>query len=190
MLIWIPDDRKCWRASYYDRNGILRFFTLDFHKSTHREEVLAEVIPDAATEYFYLLHRQGIWKKLEIRNRSIQQMFQRMVDFQPVYTIEEFAYELGEIGIKPALAKEVIKAKKRVRRVVKNRTKRNRTVDYRGMTKTVPEWATWAGIPARTLNMRLTRGWEIARALTTPVMTQSEGGIIGADRRWKRRKHD
>jgi len=45
----------------------------------------------------------------------------------------------------------------------------NRVVTFNGDTKILSEWADAAGIPVNTLHNRLSRGWSVARALTTPV---------------------
>ena len=44
-----------------------------------------------------------------------------------------------------------------------------RRITFMGHTMTVREWASMIGVPYEILNQRLTRGWNIERALTEPV---------------------
>ena len=58
--------------------------------------------------------------------------------------------------------------------VTQSRNKRNnRVITFNGQTHTLTEWAERIGMDANTLHARITYlGWSIARALTTPTMTQ------------------
>ncbi|MEO0797559.1 MAG: hypothetical protein AAFX93_20645, partial [Verrucomicrobiota bacterium] len=58
---------------------------------------------------------------------------------------------------------------------------------FRGKEKTLPAWGEEVGLPPKTINMRLNRGWDIERALTTPVLEKSETGRMGAEKRWSKR---
>lgn len=44
-----------------------------------------------------------------------------------------------------------------------------------GMTKTLSEWADYVGINRNTLYSRIYRGWEVSKALFTPVKKQDLG---------------
>jgi len=55
------------------------------------------------------------------------------------------------------------------------RNKRNnRVLTYRGLSQTVTEWAEHIGIKDSTLRGRLTRGWSVEAALTTPLATRGD----------------
>ena len=47
----------------------------------------------------------------------------------------------------------------------KNRKERNQVIDHDGKALTVKEWAIEIGIPLSTLQSRLSRGWDIHKAL-------------------------
>lgn len=55
------------------------------------------------------------------------------------------------------------------RREQANNTRRNVLITYDGDTKTMSEWATQYGIPYKTLWHRLNNGWEIPKAISTPL---------------------
>ncbi len=48
-------------------------------------------------------------------------------------------------------------------------TSRNRLLTHNGQTLCLADWAAITGIAFKTLHQRLTRGWSVERALTTPV---------------------
>lgn len=50
-----------------------------------------------------------------------------------------------------------------------NNIKSNHRITFNGCTKTVTEWAEVYGIKRNTITRRLIRGWDIERAITTPV---------------------
>lgn len=50
-----------------------------------------------------------------------------------------------------------------------NNTRRNHTVEFRGESKTISEWAKAMNMSHETLRARLRLGWSIECALTTPV---------------------
>lgn len=52
-------------------------------------------------------------------------------------------------------------------------TSRNHNITLHGITKPLDDWSKHYGINPKTVRDRLRRGWEIERALTTPI-----------DRRW------
>lgn len=65
-------------------------------------------------------------------------------------------------------------------RVEQRRNQRNprlRPLEFRGETLLVVEWADRLGIPRDTLFMRLHRGWDVERALTTPVNRLTRGNV-------------
>jgi lambda repressor-like predicted transcriptional regulator len=47
---------------------------------------------------------------------------------------------------------------------------------YEGTTQTVAAWARSRGMSSNLLEVRLARGWSIARALTTPAERRAHGG--------------
>ena len=51
-----------------------------------------------------------------------------------------------------------------------NNTRNNRYITYNGETKTISQWADVIGIKKGTLWNRMERGWDIEKALTTPVI--------------------
>ena len=50
-------------------------------------------------------------------------------------------------------------------------TRFNRPIEFQGETRILSDWARISGIPLATLHRRLTLGWTVIRALTTPVDT-------------------
>lgn len=48
-------------------------------------------------------------------------------------------------------------------------TSRNRNVTLHGVTKLLDDWSRYYGINPKTVRDRLRRGWELERALTTPI---------------------
>lgn len=50
-----------------------------------------------------------------------------------------------------------------------NNMRSNLRITYQGQTMTVEEWAERMGLPAPTIRKRLRLGWEVKRALTTPI---------------------
>ena len=50
-----------------------------------------------------------------------------------------------------------------------NNTRCVRKLTYYGKTKTITEWAKDVGIPRETLRARIDNGWDMGRALTTPL---------------------
>lgn len=64
-------------------------------------------------------------------------------------------------------------------------TSRRHHIVYQGLRLTVAEWAERQGIPRKTLSYRLnTCGWDVERALTTPVMTPEKTARNAARARW------
>jgi len=53
-------------------------------------------------------------------------------------------------------------------------TRRNRFVSFNGVTQCIAEWATQLGMPYKTLQNRLKRGWSVKDALTTPRVTSKD----------------
>ncbi len=51
-----------------------------------------------------------------------------------------------------------------------NNTRKNRLLTHNGETHTVAEWATIVGITKAALYHRLSRGWSVKEALTTPML--------------------
>ena len=51
-----------------------------------------------------------------------------------------------------------------------NNTRKNRLLTYNEETHTVAEWATIVGITKAALYHRLSRGWSVKEALTTPML--------------------
>lgn len=49
----------------------------------------------------------------------------------------------------------------------------NRVIEYEGKVATVAEWAQEIGIKPNTLEYRLLRGWDIHRAITTPIQIRT-----------------
>lgn len=192
--IWKKDECRHWIARITDRYGEERDFTLCRHplpvcpKSMEKKDVLHEVGILAATEYFQFLHSQNEWKLLEVRNYDLRRMYNtRMADFHKFYSIENFRYDLNQIGIKPAEPAQVKQTQSKINRTYKSTRFRNRKYKYGGREKTLKEWSAECGISDKVLGMRIKRGWTLERAIKTSVMTQSEGGAIGADRRWKKK---
>ena len=180
-----------WCCRYYDRNSMKVQKTMKHLPvaEIEREQAIAEATRDAAVEYFHLLHRQGLWGNLAARLHTTKQMFVRMQDFQPVFTQREFEHLLESVNIVPVPPKQASREKRRVVSIVKRqRHKRNRKFEYKGKIRTLAEWSAECGIDSKVLGMRLKRGWTLEQAMKTPVMSASEGGSIGADRRWMKEK--
>ncbi len=55
-----------------------------------------------------------------------------------------------------------------------NNTEQNHILTYRGKTQNITQWAEELEIDSNTLNTRISRGWNIEKALTTPVMQELE----------------
>lgn len=55
-----------------------------------------------------------------------------------------------------------------------NNTRRNVFIEYNGEKKTLSEWAEFAGIPYKTFYYRMRKGWEIDRAINTPLRIGGE----------------
>lgn len=51
-------------------------------------------------------------------------------------------------------------------KVQANNQSRNKLVTYKGVTKTISQWAEYMNVPKQTLYARLKRGWDIERALS------------------------
>ncbi len=56
---------------------------------------------------------------------------------------------------------------------------RNRTIEFRGETKLLSEWAIQLGITRESLRDRIASGWSIERALTTPAIRQRRRWLDG-----------
>lgn len=54
-----------------------------------------------------------------------------------------------------------------------NNKSNNRRLTYMGITKNLHQWADEVGLKRTTLLMRLTYGWSVEKALTTPVRRNS-----------------
>ena len=63
------------------------------------------------------------------------------------------------------------------RKVNANNTRRNRFVEYNGVTKTVGEWADFTGIDYATLISRL-NNWDVERVFTTPYSKRNPNNNI------------
>ena len=50
-----------------------------------------------------------------------------------------------------------------------NNMRSNRTITYKGETKTLTQWAELAGLNKKTLQYRLNNGWSVEQAITTPI---------------------
>lgn len=50
----------------------------------------------------------------------------------------------------------------------------NVVLNFKGEIKTLPKWASQYNIPRRTLYSRLTSGWSVEKALTTPVRKKNQ----------------
>ena len=61
----------------------------------------------------------------------------------------------------------------------------NRFLTHDGVTLTIVDWSVRIGIPMHTLWYRIAVAkWDVARALTTPVLDASAIGKMGAHGRW------
>lgn len=61
----------------------------------------------------------------------------------------------------------------------------NRIIIHEGVSKTLTEWGEQIGITAGTLWARLELSkWEIGKALTEPLNTLKQVGLLGAKARW------
>lgn len=57
------------------------------------------------------------------------------------------------------------------RKVQNNNTNRNHLITWNGRTQTMAQWAEETGLPYSTIKSRINKhGWDIGRALSTPVM--------------------
>lgn len=65
-----------------------------------------------------------------------------------------------------------------------NNRSNNHRLEYMGETHTINEWASIVGIKRQTIQRRIKVGWSVEDALTKPVMTASESGVLGCQRRW------
>lgn len=54
-----------------------------------------------------------------------------------------------------------------------NNTSRNVLLEFRGETRTIPEWARHVGLSPKNLGQRMRDGWSVERALTTPKLPPS-----------------
>jgi len=192
--IWKDQNKKHWRAAITNRYGDEMTYTLHKHplpvcpKEMPKKDVLHEVGNLAATEYVQFLHSQNEWKLLSVRNYDLRRMYNtRLADFHQYYSIESFAYDLDQLGIKPADPIPAKKVAQKINRVYKTTRFRNRKYEYRGRSKTLREWSYECGINPKVLNMRIKRGWTLEKAIKTNVMSKSDGGAIGADRRWRKK---
>jgi hypothetical protein len=93
---------------------------------------------------------------------------------------EQFEHFLEDLGEKPDDEHELVRLSTKkpwgpstAKWVTKAQARRMRSnvtwVKYRGQDKPVGEWAELYGIPARTIRMRLERGWSVGEALRTPT---------------------
>jgi hypothetical protein len=55
----------------------------------------------------------------------------------------------------------------------RNNTRANRNLTYNGITMNVTQWAEMLGISRNTLFSRLRKGWNVEKALSTPVKTNN-----------------
>jgi hypothetical protein len=53
-----------------------------------------------------------------------------------------------------------------------NNTRTNRRLTYRGVTRTISQWAQIVDAPSATIRARLANSWSVTRTLTTPVATK------------------
>lgn len=191
ITIYTRKTSEFWKARYYNRYCQKQEVTLrHFPKDTAtRDEVYAEVMQTAGHEYFMFLHSRGEWSRLAARLYDLKRMYTRMSDYQPLYTIHEFEHDLKEVGVTPAPTKEAKAQRRRVIATAKRiRRKRNVRHMYKGKARTVNELASLCDIPTKALRMRINRGWSVEDAMTKPLMTGSEAGHVGANRRWMKEK--
>lgn len=55
---------------------------------------------------------------------------------------------------------------------------------WKGAVCSAADLADEAGIDRKAMAARLTRGWPVAQAVQTPLMTKAEAGTKGMQRRW------
>lgn len=183
--VWKEKGRGHWRAQYFDGHGNNRKYTLIFDKDTPREKVIAETMPEAAHYYVLFLHRdQNLWRRLETRNYDLKRMYERVSLFRDHYTIEEFAFDLCELGITPANTQKATNRRQKEKRSYKRLTRRNQRYQYKGRELTLKEWSAEVDIPYKALQMRVARGWAMDKALNTPIIDKQKTGRMGAERRW------
>jgi len=186
--LWTESKSPYWRAQYFDSYGNDRKYRLaDFPKEMPKDRVAAEVMPEAARQYVIFLHRQNTWKRLEIRNYDIKRMYHRIQLFHSHYSIEEFAFDLRELGIVPAPAKQAASCRRKERSRYTRINTRNKRYEFKGKKHTINEWAAEFGLNPKTINMRINRGWDMERVLNTPSIDRSEKGRMGAAKRWGKR---
>lgn len=65
-----------------------------------------------------------------------------------------------------------------------NNTSQNHLLTYKGKTQNISQWAEELRMDSNTLNTRIARGWDIEKALTTPVIDElqrdGEGKFLNA----------
>lgn len=65
-----------------------------------------------------------------------------------------------------------------------NNRRNNHRLEYKGETHTIMEWSRIVGIKRATIQRRIAVGWSVEDALTKPLISLSEAGVIGCQRRW------
>ena len=63
-------------------------------------------------------------------------------------------------------------------------TRISQFVTHNGVTKSIWDWAEEIGIKGKTLKKRLSGGWDINKAMTTPTLSIKEVSAIGLAKRW------
>ena len=72
------------------------------------------------------------------------------------------------------------------RRTSENNKRSNRQITYRGMTRTVSEWALAMGVPYHALWNRLDAGWAVSKAFSASRFHCNTSGVVGVT--WDRRR--
>jgi len=59
----------------------------------------------------------------------------------------------------------------------------NIMLTHKGKTMCIAEWARELGLERSTIRWRLKKGWSVEKALTAPIMSRAERGILGLQAR-------
>lgn len=66
-----------------------------------------------------------------------------------------------------------------------NNFSRNRFVTYNGLTLSISQWAKKTGIPRNTLDWRISKGWDIGKALNFPDTIQLGDAFQVREEKWR-----